>query len=337
VSKAEQAIQRALRDYDGAGKQQAVRVGNIMVLAQPDAQQLESFKCRLQAQSYQVHETPHFVVCQQPLTKKTILLHQMSQAELDADLITLIEQELPAFGILSSSQEYAAVLFAVLASTFPAPRNQVLIWRHFCLNTLTRLRVVLAQPSNIVPTAYSHVIPFAAIYKRVMELFVGNTLLDVGSSFGFLPVLMAEHAPDSVIFGCDINPDALRYSADLATVSQAKQVHFVLRDVLVADFPAIGCFDTVTAIHLLEHLTEEELPAALDHLLQVTAQRLIIAVPYEKELQSLYGHQQQFTPEKLHEWGRWCVAKLGGTGRYWVEEMMGGLLVVERTFDQEIS
>src|SRR5258708_5158116 len=211
-------------DEASGGKEQGVRVGNMIVVAQPNDQRLESFTHRLLAQSYRVRETPHFVVCHEPSANKSLLMHRFSQAEIDADLITLIEQELPIVGLLTSPQEYAAVLFAVLASTFPAPRNQTLIWRHFCLNTLARLRVLIAQAPETFHTAASHVVPFAAIYKRVMELVVGNSLLDVGSSFGFLPVLMAERASNMSLVGCDINPDALRCSTDLAAVSQMNQV-----------------------------------------------------------------------------------------------------------------
>ncbi|MFL5665875.1 MAG: methyltransferase domain-containing protein [Ktedonobacteraceae bacterium] len=321
-------------DEASGGKQHGVRVGNMIVLAQPNEQRLESFTHRLLAQSYRVRETPHFVVCHEPAANKSLLMHRFSQAEIDADLITLIEQELPNVGLLTSPQEYATVLFAVLASTFPAPRNQALIWRHFCLNTLARLRVLIAQAPEPFHTAASHVVPFAAIYKRVMELVVGNSLLDVGSSFGFLPVLMAERASNMSLVGCDINPDALRCSTDLAAVSQMNQVTFLLRDVLSADFPAVGHFDTVTAVHLLEHLTEEELPVALAHLLHVAARRLLIAVPYEEQAQPLYGHQQTFTPEKLDYWGKWCVERRGGAARYHCEEVMGGLLIIDCSSDQ---
>lgn len=63
-------------------------------------------------------------------------------------------------------------------------------------------------------------------------------------------------------------------------------------------------------------------------LLEVTAHRLIIAVPYEPEMQSLYGHKQLFNPEKLRSLGEWCVEYLGG-GRFLYEEASGGLLMIE--------
>lgn len=313
-----------------AEKQQGVRVGNLLVLAQHDTQQLTFFKRRLLAQSYQVYETAHFIVCHKLSANKKILMHRFCQEEIDADLITLLEQELPNTGLLSSPKEYVAVLFAVLASTFPAPRNQAVIWRHFCLNTLERLRNLMTQPPETLSVDSSHVVAFAAIYKRVRELVVGKSMLDVGSSFGFLPLLMAECNPYLSLVGCDLNPDAIQCSTDLATVFQVKQVAFFQQDVLAEDFVTLGHFETVTALHLLEYLTEEEMPVALTHLLHVTKQRLLIAVPYEKEAQPLYGHQQTFTPAKLDAWGRWCVEKIGGNARYWCEEVMGGLLVVDR-------
>jgi hypothetical protein len=85
----------------------------------------------------------------------------------------------------------------------------------------------------------------------------------------------------------------------------------------------------VTAIHLLEHLSEEDIPTALDHLLRTARKRLLIAVPYEQQAQALYGHYQTFTPDKLQQWGKWCVETLEGKEKYWYEELMGGLLVVE--------
>lgn len=85
----------------------------------------------------------------------------------------------------------------------------------------------------------------------------------------------------------------------------------------------------MAAIHLLEHFTDDQLPAALANLLEVTAHRLVIAVPYESETQSFYGHQQVFTPTTLRRWGQWCIERLGG-GRYLYEEVSGGFLVIER-------
>lgn len=314
-------------------RQEAVRVGNMTVVAQRDKVSLNQYKRQLLAQSYQMHETEHFVICQQPSSQRTMLIHSFGQSEINADLIRFIEGELPAFGIIESEKAFGATLFAVLASTFSAPRDQLTIWRRFCLNTLDALREGIAQTDRTLsPTSY--IGPFSAIYRRIFALFTGQSLLDVGCSFGFLPVLMAKRNPHARITGCDNNPDAITFSTDLATVTNANSLTFKLLDVLAEDFPRQESFDTVTAIHLLEHLTEQDLPVALTHLLQVTGNRLLIAVPYEEEAQGLYGHHQIFTPEKLNYWGNWCIEQLKGKGRYWCEEVMGGLLIIERSAEE---
>ena len=311
-------------------RQEAVRVGNVTVVAQHDKVSFDQYKRQLLAQSYRIHETEHFVICQKPSSHHTILIHSFGQSEINADLIRFIEEELPAFRVIESEKAFGATLFAILASTFSAPRDQPTIWRRFCLNTLEALRDGIAHPyRTLSPTSY--IGPFSAIYLRIFELFTGQSLLDAGCSFGFLPVLMAERYPHARITGCDNNPDAITFSNDLANVTNANGLTFTLLDVLSEDFPRQESVDTVTAIHLLEHLTEQDLPAALTHLLQVTNKRLIIAVPYEEEAQGLYGHHQVFTPEKLNYWGNWCIEQLKGEGRYWCEEVMGGMLIIERS------
>jgi len=314
-------------------KRQAVRVGNLTIVALPDQDALMAYKQQHIRRGYQLHETPHFVVCRDESLSRTYLFHTFQQVNVDADLICYVEQELSPLGIISSKQQFGAALFAVIASTFAESRQQPAIWQCFCLNTLLRLREAIETPSLSVPTV-SYIAPFGAIYRRVFELSPGPKHLDVGCSFGFLPVLLAERSGTSEIIGCDNNPDAVTFSRNLAVAMQTHRTTFQLRDVLSADFPALGNFDTVTAIHLLEHLSEQELPLALIHLLQVTTRRLLIAVPYEETTQSLYGHQQTFTRDKLDQWGKWCVEQSGNRGHYWCEDIMGGLLVVERdTFE----
>lgn len=310
-------------------KQEGVRVGDLIVLAQPDKARLNRYRERLHSQSYQVSETNHFIICRQPSSRRLILMHTFRQSEINADLIRIIEEELPAFGLIESEKQFGTTLFAVLASTFSAPRDQSAIWRRFCLNTLDSLRHHIAHPDLIRPTSY--IGPFAAIYRRIFELFTGQCLLDVGCSFGFFPVLSAEHFPYARITGIDKNPDAITFATDLAAVTSTHNMTCTLLDLLSTDFPMQDRFDTVTAIHLLEHLSKQEMPRAFAHLLQVTNKRLLIAVPYEETAQRLYGHCQIFTSDKLNYWGQWCVETLlKGNGRYWCEDVAGGLLIVER-------
>ena len=301
----------------------------MIVIAQRHKEALARQKQKFLAQSFQVHETAHFVFCRKQSSQHTVLLHAFQQPEIDAELICFIEKELSSSIPISSTREFGAVIFAVLASTFPSPRNQNAIWQRFCVNTLTKLRDQIAFPL-FPPPEISYVAPFAAIYRRVFDLSTGQSLLDVGCSFGFLPVLIAERTADAVVIGCDTSPDAISFSTHLANAVGIRNVTFTSQDVLDVAILGLGTFDTVTAIHVLEHMDESDMSAALTHLLNLTSKRLIIAVPFEQHATFVYGHQQVFTPAKLEFWGQWCVKALQGGGYFWREDVAGGMLVVER-------
>jgi 2-polyprenyl-3-methyl-5-hydroxy-6-metoxy-1,4-benzoquinol methylase len=310
-------------------KQEAVRVGNLVVIAQPDQERFSRQEQGLRTRGYQVSETAHFVVGRKPSSPHFVLLHRFEQTTIDADLICVVEQELSRFSFISSAREFGATLFAILASTFPSPRDQQAIWRRFCVNSFEKLRDQVAHPLPALH-AVSYIAPFAAIYRRIFELHPAQSLLDVGCSFGFFPVLAAEQMPNARIVGCDISQEALRFSTDLACAYGIRRITFTQQDVLDESLGKLGPFDTVTALHVLEHLAEAQLPLAFRHLLDVTRHRLIIAVPYEEEATRAYGHEQVFTREKLERWGQWCVEAIGGAARYWCEEVAGGLLVIDR-------
>ncbi len=111
---------------------------------------------------------------------------------------------------------------------------------------------------------------------------------------------------------------------------QLINVEYIQTDLLAEDFSKLGQFDTVTAIGVLEHFAEAEMYRVLVNLLSVTARRLIIIVPYEQEPELVYGHLQLFTPEKLETLGKWCIQYWKGAGKMWLEQCVGGLLLVER-------
>jgi SAM-dependent methyltransferase len=309
-------------------------MGRLTVVAQPDRQRVSRLTDRRAARGHEVRQTPHFAVCRGP-GGAVVLVHAFDATTIDEDLAALIAEELGPVGLVTSAQEYGEALFAVVASTCPeaapCPRcgrvhlDLPAIWRHYCVNTLGRLRGLLDRP---VANPASHVEQFAAVYRRVIDSCAGSSVLDVGSSLGFLPVLLVERRPGMVVAGCDNRVDAVQCATDLAAVAGAG-VTFSVRDVLDPDFASGGSYDTVTAVHVLEHFTYAELPVALASMLEVATRRLIVAVPYEDEVQPLYGHEQRFSPERLRALGAWCLDTLGG-GRLTLEEVSGGFLVVDR-------
>ena len=81
--------------------------------------------------------------------------------------------------------------------------------------------------------------------------------------------------------------------------------------------------DTVTAVHLLEHLPAEDTATVLDEMLRVARRRVVVAVPYEDVPEPVYGHLRTFDHAALHALGE-------RSGRpSTVADDHGGWLVVE--------
>ena len=283
---------------------------------------------------YQLQETPHFLLCTRTAVPSTILVHWLAPEEIDADIGKKFIQELKPLGLISDAQQFGQVFAVVLFSLFPHDSQQAL--HLYATNTLQRYRSLLRNTSTVCSPSDSAIHTFSALYRRVFQLLVGERFLDAGCSFGFLPLLIAERFPylDQVV-GIDIDTDSFPTVRAIAEEQQLKHVHFTQADMLADDFTSLGVFDTVTAIHILEHFTESDMYRVLTNLLQITSQQLIIAVPYESgEPEIAYGHNQLFSRDKLAEVGRWCLRHSGGQVRISYEECAGGLLLIERLSSQ---
>jgi SAM-dependent methyltransferase len=301
---------------------------------------------------YHIHETPHFMICTQTHSP-TILVHRFAPAEIDADLGRNFMQELKPLGLLAQPQDYSDIFAAVVGSLSPTDPQRA--WHLFGTNTLQRYHHLLAventppqcdspiavfsttsvlpgqTPGRSSPQGDSPIAVFSTLYRRVCELVVGTGFLDAGCSFGFLPLLLAERLPSLTnVVGVDIRTDSFPVARAIAAERHLANVQFTPADLLAGDFTSIGRFATVTALHVLEHFSEEAMYHVLANLLKVTGQRLIIAVPYEPgEPEAAYGHEQLFTRSRLEALAHWCLAQSGG-GRATCEDCAGGLLLIDQ-------
>ncbi len=287
-------------------------------------------KQRFSEGGYHLQETPHFLLCTRTAAPSTILVHWLSPKEIDADIGNRFMQELKPLGLLSDARQFGQVFAAVVCSLFPYHPQRA--FHLYAANTLQRYRNLLSGTNSECPLSDSTIHTFAAVYRRVFQLCTGERFLDAGCSFGFLPLLIAERFPylDQVV-GIDIETESFPIVRAIAEKQQLKQVQFIQADLLADHFPSLGMFDTVTALHLLEHFTESDMYRVLFNLLQIASQRLILAVPYEPdEPESAYGHEQLFSRTRLEAVGAWCVKQLGGRATVSYEDCVGGLLLVER-------
>jgi SAM-dependent methyltransferase len=313
-------------------QERSVRVGDVIVVNGYHVNRA-SLQQQFTDGGYQVHETKHFLLFTREEEPKLILVHWFAPENLHTNLSHHLAEELKPFDVITSNQVLGELMTGIVGGTL-YPDDVRRAWNYFGANTLQRLLTLVSStvPSHLPD--YGSLGASATLYQRVIELSVGERFLDAACNGGYFPLLLAERIPFvREVVGVDIDSAVFQVAQNLAKERHLTTVRFIQVDLLADDFSAIGLFDTVSALHVLEHFSEEEMYRVLANLLQVTAHRLIVAVPYEEgDPSPAYDHKQLFTQAKLEAVGAWCLEKLHGAGRMWYEGIAppGGLLLLER-------
>ncbi len=312
--------------------ERSVRVGDVVVVNGHGVNRA-LLKQRFAEGDYHLHETKHFLLFTRAEEPKMILVHWFAPEDFHTNLSHHLAEELKPFGIITSNQVLGELMTGIVGGTL-YPDDVRRAWNYFGANTLQRLLTLVSSAVTSHLPDYGSLGASASLYQRVFELSVGERFLDAACNGGYFPLLLAERIPFvSRVVGVDIDAEVFKVAQELTKERHLTNVHYIQTDLLADDFSAIGMFDMVTALHVLEHFTEKDMYRVLANLLKVTAHRLIVAVPYEVgEPSQAYDHKQLFTREKLEAVGAWCIQQLQGTARMWYEDLprSAGLLLVER-------
>lgn len=264
----------------------------------------------LASQAARMGESPRFAVY--ALDGATIVLHRLEPAGIDNDLAELVAGELVRPGRVEIPNAFERCFAGVVLSSAPDPGKA---WRTFYDNTLSRLE---QAPSG---THRNHgsgpVATFGRIYSHARGLVAGCSLLDVGTCFGFFPLLLQRSEPRLGIVALDVSAPMVELAGSIA-----ESVEFVHGDARSLPF-ADSSFDTITALHLLEHLSPSSASRVLREMCRVARHRVVVAVPLEGEPDPAYGHIQGFDREGLMALG----AETGWRCRF--EDYLGGWIVLE--------
>jgi hypothetical protein len=90
-----------------------------------------------------------------------------------------------------------------------------------------------------------------------------------------------------------------------------------------------GTAETVTALHLLEHLDDAAIDTVVDEALRLARRRVVVAVPFEDEPRACYGHIQRFDLARLRLLGARLSDEHPGVTAS-VHEFHGGWLVLDK-------
>lgn len=268
----------------------------------------------LAGQAARVCESYHFAVY--TFDGTTIVLHRLKPDEVDNDLAELVAGELVRSGRVTVPNAFERCFAGVVLSSAPDSGDA---WGAFYDNTLSKLRrgASGSHPGDSGPVAV-----FGRIYEHARALVAGSSLLDVGTCFGFFPLLLRQSGMRIKIVALDASAPLLELARVTAPRYRAEDVAFVRGDASALPF-AVGSFDTITALHVLEHLSPSSAERSLREMCRVARRRVVVAAPLEEEPDPAYGHVQSFDREALVS-----LAEKTGWG-YNFEEYLGGWVVLE--------
>jgi SAM-dependent methyltransferase len=200
----------------------------------------------------------------------------ISDSAMIAGLLPLVEQ-----GVVVGQAGFEEAATAVIRTSAGTEARS---WAAFYDNSLDELR--------------SGRSPFSPIHGRARSLVAGDSVLEVGSCFGFFALQCADDGRR--VAACDISPGAVALlSANARRL--CTPVEAVLGDATALPFPT-SSVDTVTLIHLLEHLDQTAATSAVSEALRVARLRVVIAVPYEEDPSEHFGHRARLTEAHLRRW-----------------------------------
>jgi 2-polyprenyl-3-methyl-5-hydroxy-6-metoxy-1,4-benzoquinol methylase len=300
----------ATREVGIADARWAYRDGELAVVS---GEANPGIRAALVAGSDPHRETSHFDVF--ALDGSTVVLHRLEPAAIDNDLAELVAGELVRPGLVRLPRAFERCFAGVVLSSAAGLGEA---WRGFYENTLSKLeRAAPRAGAKHHPTAV-----FGGIYTHARSLIAGSSVLDVGTCFGFFPLLLRRRSTALGITALDLSAPTLRLAADAASRLRGGGIEFVRGD--ARELPFVdGSFDTVTALHVLEHLDDSSAKRAVREACRVARRRVAVAVPLEEQPDTAYGHAQSFDREALTELGE------SSGWRCDYEEYLGGWAVLE--------
>jgi hypothetical protein len=260
-----------------------------------------------------VVRTDHF--CLTERGRRIEVTHWLSADQLDNDLAGLLAEELFAPGWLSGAEIFERVFTGVVRSCVDDP---LLAWCTFYGNTLARVRQCWQTPDAATAREHTTIGELAPVYAHALQLIPAGQVLDLGSCFGFLPLLLAER-PANTVTASDLSGGTMGLLGAVAA-ARGLQVNTLVCDAARVPVPD-GWADTVSVIHLLEHVSRDHCLAVIGEALRVARHQVVVAVPVEDE-PAAYGHIRTFNLRQLGELGD----RAGQHGS--VHEHHGGWLVL---------
>lgn len=250
--------------------------------------------------------TPRF--CVQRHGSLLTVEHDLAPDELCDELAVMLAEQLVDTGALRGQSEFEMVFTGIVRSTVD---GGLPAWLRFYRNSLDKLE--------------GGTTAFAPIHAWAAAHIEGHRVVDLGSCFGFFPLRLARRGID--VLATDLNGSAMHLLKQMSTQLRRPLTTMTCD---AADVPLpVGSADTVTVLHLIEHLPSDAIEAVLDEAVRLARRRVIVAVPFEDEPRDCYGHLQRFDLPALQSMAGDVTRRHAGLSAQ-AYEFHGGWLILDR-------
>jgi hypothetical protein len=311
-------------------QERSVQVGNIIVVNGYRANRALLTQ-RFAEGGYASQETAHFLLFTRNETPATILVHRLSPASIRKTMAGDLLEELDSLALFSSRRRRGEVLAGLIASThFPPDVRRA--WSSFGASIVQDLLVFVCASSMPLAPTMPALAAEALLYEQIAACCTGARFLIAGANVSLCALRLAAQAPsETQVVVLESSGQALSVAQELGAERHLSSMQLIQDDLGTGTLDEYRAFDTVIALHLVEHLIEADLYRMLTRLLQKTARRLVLAAPsMRKPTTESNALQQHYSHARLAAIGRWCLRQLGGAGHIRYEGVSDDLLIIER-------
>lgn len=243
------------------------------------------------------------------------IAHRVPLREVHAGLSELLSREIFAPGWLRGSDIFERILTGIVLTSIDDPLTA---WEHFYRASLREIEAAARLIDSPAAELHGAIAGYAPVYAHAEGRLVGDSVIELGSCFGFFSLRQASTREVTAI---DVSAGSIRLLEHVSG-RLGPPVKTITADAAHVPLPD-GVADTVVALHLLEHLEPQHGWRVVTEAIRLARRRVVIAVPFEDEPEELWGHVRTLDIEELAAYG------LRAGLPFEVQEHHGGWLVLD--------
>lgn len=257
--------------------------------------------------------TEHFDITHEG--ERVRVAHRVPLDEVHAGLSELLSREVFGPGWLRGADIFERIMTGIVLTSV---EGSMRAWEHYYRASLREIEAAVVLADSPAAGIHGGIAGYAPVYAHAEGLLLGNSVVELGSCFGFFSLRQATIREVTAV---DVSAGSIRL-LEHVSVRLDSPVKTLAADAAHVPLPD-DCADTVVALHLLEHLEPQHGWRVIAEAIRLARCRVVIAVPFEDEPEELWGHVRTLTSDDL------CTYGVRAGLPFEVQEHHGGWLVLD--------